>query len=737
MIPADMPSRVNTAKIEELFGGGDMVLIMFETDDIINKESLKRIKKIAKALERIKDVNRIMSPFNSKKISGDDGMMIVEPAIKRLPRNEKAIAQLKQDIKENNLVYGLTISKDFKMVAIIAQLEKDADQPILVEQIEKVLEENPGIEDIYIGGLPFVKKAITADIIKDVRILIPAAIMLMLGVLFISFRKLYGVLLPFGVVILSIFFGMGLLPVFGWQMALVTILLPILIISIANNYGIHLVTRFQELQSGQNNSVVQHPAITTYNHLKYPVLLTGLTTIAGILGLLSHIIVPAKQVGVLAALGIAWALLLSLFFIPSVLSFVKKVNTSANNEKRKSKLVSFLQKTATQVSLKPKRVIASFIAITLITGAGIIWLKVDGNNENFFKEKHIVKQSAEKINKHFGGTQNISVVFNGDIKNPELLNRMDRYEQILSKTEGVGNVISIASVLKEMSKALNDPDEEYYDEIPPTREAVAQYLELYNMNGDPEDFEQMVDFDYENAHMIIRINNSDSYVVMQVVDRVKELLKNEENAKIIGGYGLISAEITQTIIKGQIISLVVAIIVITILLMLIFKSFTAGIIGSIPLVMAITLLFGLMGFAGIPLDAATAMLSSIMIGIGVDYTIHFLWRYKSELKKGNNEQQAVITTLTSTGKGIVFNALSVMIGFSALLFSSFLPIKFFGFLVIISILTCLIAALIFVPAICMVWKPTFLYTKNSSNNEKQDTDNTLSAHSIADIGPGN
>jgi len=159
------------------------------------------------------------------------------------------------------------------------------------------------------------------------------------------------------------------------------------------------------------------------------------------------------------------------------------------------------------------------------------------------------------------------------------------------------------------------------------------------------------------------------------------------------------------------ISLFLAIFVVSIMLMILFRSFFAGIISIIPLGMAMMILFGLMGIMGIELNIATAMLSSIMIGVGIDYTIHFLWRYKEERQNGLDYHEAVKKTLITTGRGITFNALSVIIGFSALLVSNFLPVRFFGFLVFVSILACLIGALIFIPALCIVLKPKFLEPK--------------------------
>jgi predicted RND superfamily exporter protein len=143
-------------------------------------------------------------------------------------------------------------------------------------------------------------------------------------------------------------------------------------------------------------------------------------------------------------------------------------------------------------------------------------------------------------------------------------------------------------------------------------------------------------------------------------------------------------------------------------MMILFRSWFAGLLSAIPLILAIAMLFGLMGYVGIPLDIVSALLSSMMIGVGVDYTIHFLWRYREERANGLSYNDAVVKTITTTGRGILFNALSVIIGFSALFISSFIPVKIFAFLVVVSISGCLLGALVLVPVLCIWWKPEFL-----------------------------
>jgi hydrophobe/amphiphile efflux-3 (HAE3) family protein len=492
-------------------------------------------------------------------------------------------------------------------------------------------------------------------------------------------------------------------------MSIITLLLPIMLIAIANDYGIHMMSRYQEYNAQGNNTSIGSMARGIFTSLRTPIMMTGLTTIAGILCLLSHKMIPARQLGVIAAAGIAVALLLSLLFIPAALAVIGKSKpVLSDHPDRQRFLDRMLGLTARWVTRRPLQIVAIAVMVSLISGGGIFLLKVDTNLENFFPEKHPVRMGSEVINSAFGGSQNISILVEGDIVDPEVMNKIDHYERELKKHPAVGNVMSIASVIREISKALNDEGDPFYDVIPPSRNAIAQYMELYMMSGEPEDLERMIDFDFRKAQIIVRINNGSNAALQSVLTAIQELAGDDDQISRIGGYGLVAADLADLVVRGQVVSLVIAILVIFILLSILFRSVSAGLIGCIPLALSMTILFGWMGYLGIRLDIATALLSSIMIGVGVDYTIHFLWRFKEERAKGLDPGRAVMKTLTTTGRGISFNALSVILGFCALPFSVFPPLRLFGFLVIVSIFSCLVGALLIIPALVLIFKPGFL-----------------------------
>lgn len=704
-----MPSRINTNIIEEIFGGDEMIMVLFESDDILDAGTLERVKRVNDEIKELDGVDETLSLFDAKNIRGVDGAMLVDPAIRRIPGTEEARDRLRSSLTANTLVYKVLVSEDFKLTAIIATLKPEALDEDIVQGIETVLEKIPGTEKIHIGGLPYIKAEVGTEIAREFKLLMIIGLGIMLVMLLVFFREIRGVAFPFIIVVLSILFSMGIMPMIGWEMSIITLLLPIMLIAIANDYGIHLMARYQEYNMPGNNTSIGTMAKGVYTSLKTPVLLTGVTTIAGILCLLSHKMIPARQLGVVAAAGISFALGLSLVFIPAALAIAGKSRPvlSRNPDKRRF-LEKVLAATGKLVASRPRRIILVAFLFSLISGAGALLVRVDTNLENFFPERHPVRISSEVINSNFGGSQNISILVEGDIRDPGVMQKIDLVERELKNHEAVGNVMSIASVVREISKALNDRGDPLYDVIPDDRRAIAQYLELYLMSGDPEDLERMVDFDFSKAQIIVRINNGSNAALKDVLSEIERLTAGDGHITRIGGYGLVAADLADLVVQGQRLSLLIALGIVIILLSIIFRSLTAGLIGSIPLVLAMAVLFGWMGYLGINLDVATALLSSIMIGVGVDYTIHFLWRYKSEREGGLEPSAAIMKTLSTTGRGISFNALSVILGFCALPFSVFPPLQMFGFLVIVSIFSCLVGALIIIPALILMLRPGFL-----------------------------
>lgn len=721
-LPDNIESRINNNKIGELFGTKEPIVVILSAEDIINPQTLERIDNLTAGFIELGNLSPVQSLSTAKNISGEDGMMIVDPVIQSYPRTAEECELLRESIKKNDLAYKLLVSEDFKNTMILLNSDLSVKDAELMNQIDSIINLYPGKEEVFINGQPFLRDEANEKISKDIMILLPLGLLIMLLFFWFSFREFKGMILPFSVVLISIAISMSLIPLLGWELSIIGVLIPIMMIAIANNYGVHFVARYQELNAVDPNTSMEEIVEEALSYLTKPVVICGLTTIVGVLGLTIHILLPASQMGVVSAIGIAVALLLSLTFIPALLSYLKKgrINFHSNGES-KSIIAKMLNSLGNILGRHPKRILYGFIAFFIVVGSGIAIMSVASDFNNILPSKHPFNRSIEIANNEFGGSKLMTVVFEGDIKDPQLLKRMEKYERELAAVEGIGSATSIAKIIKKMSTALNDPHEAGYNKIPDEREAVAQYIELYSMNGDPADFEQFVDFDYTRAGMTIQFNANGMKDIERIIASVEKITGGDPAKTITGGYSLVEKEMSESIVSGQYYSLLFAFLAIFILLAIIFKSISAGLLGSLPLLFAVVCTFGFMGWSGIKLDIVTALLSSVSIGLGVDFTIHMFWRMKSEISSGREYREAAVTALRTAGRGITINALSVMLGFSILFLSSFPIIKSFALLIILSLLFCLVSSLLLVPAICVIFKPSFL--KNGKSHEINKVNN--------------
>jgi len=738
-VPKSIKSRIETDKIESEFGVQDMVVILFSDSCIVSTDNLNQIKNIDRSISRINGISSRISPFTVKSITSEEGMMTVDPLIKRIPTDTADLKQLGKDILKNRFARDIVVSSDLTTASITATINNSVTEKETLHKIDSIIISNPGNTKIIKGGLPYIRQSLVRDVSRDAIILIPAALLIMLLILKANLGSWRSVILPFSVVVLTTAFSLALIPLIGWKMSIITLLVPVILIAVANNYGIYLVARFQELSYRYPESSRKELIRMLIKSLNMPILFSGLTTVAGILGLLTHSIIPAKQVGVLAAAGVSLALLMSLLLIPALIFVSGSGLISKNRKNDKTRLFeNILNNLSKLIINNPGRILLVSAVIVILFASGIAFLRINTNQENYFAPKHPVRQASEIINSKFGGSQSISVMIKGDIRDPDIMKGIDMLTMEIEHQKGVGSVFSISQVIREMSKAIYTSTEDGYNKIPDTREAIAQMFELYNMSGSPDDFKQLTDLDNTKAHILIRLSEPENYIIKSVKARISELKVNIPAEVSIGGYAIIMSDFAESIIKGQISSLLFAVITVLLLLTVIFRSFKGGLIGSIPLVASILVLFGFMGYSGIALDAATALLSSIMIGVGVDFTIQYIWCFNLQIRAGLSYPEATSAAMRTIGRSIIINALSVMAGFGALMFSGFTSIRFFGYLVLISIGSCLIGALVIIPAFLMKYKPGFLGFetdyKKTVKNEKES--NIIGINTAAFAGSG-
>lgn len=314
-IPESMPSRTRIEEIENIFGGTEMIMLTVEAEDVLEAELLRKLRFISAELEKLAEVDQVNSPFTVNIIEGKENELLIESAVNTIPRDESEKESLRERLANSELVMGSVFSRNFKAVNIAVILAEDFDDAEIKKKINAILaaadEQFSAEESILKSGLPIIR-ALNAEIMQhDMRLLMPLGLVIMLIFLFLCFKQLRGVILPFAVVIMSIIFSLSLLPLLGWKFQLLTVILPVILIAVTNDYGIHIIAAYQELAVEQKNSV--QVSRNSVLKLGAPVIAAGITTVVGLLSLSSHIIVPARELGVLAGAGITFALLASCY----------------------------------------------------------------------------------------------------------------------------------------------------------------------------------------------------------------------------------------------------------------------------------------------------------------------------------------------------------------------------------------------------------------------------------------
>ncbi len=454
-----------------------------------------------------------------------------------------------------------------------------------------------------------------------------------------------------------------------------------------------------------------------------PVIMTSLTTAVGFLSLLTSQVYPVKYFGLFTAFGVIMAMVFSLTLIPASLKIFglpgwKKKKSGSSKENG-----IFFNSTDYILENKKKVIIISLMFIGgSIYGISKMW--IDSSFLSKFEDDSRIVQSDRFINNHFGGTSKLNVILeaeeNDKFKEPEVLEKVLALQnEVQSSIKQVGNSFGITDYLKRMNKVMH-ADREEYNKIPESPDLVAQYLLLYEMSGDPDNLWQVIDYDYKKLNLTYQLKSDNSKILNRAIGAVEEhaLGLKEEGINInYAGSGYKALVFTELILKGQISSLLISLIVVVILLSFMFKNFMAGLIGAVPITITAFISFGVMGLMNIPLSTTTALLSSIAIGIGIDYAVHFLEKYKLYLNQTGDKLLSAKKTMMHSGKAITFNAVVVIAGFLVLLASVFPPNRELGALVSLNMFTSFLGTLT-VMMVLLYTANVFMHEKEEENDER-------------------
>lgn len=721
MLPADEPIVHFYNEFREHFNLKNAIVLGIEYDKgVYTPEILAQVDRLSKKIGALDRVDEVQSLTTMEDITGEDGMIVVEPLADKVPVTAAEVEQFASRARNNAMFSEGLVSKDETATIIFALPSFFAFEPSecigAYYEVKKIIDEDPGPGKIYFAGLPTVIAMNTTYMIRDNKVMLPIIALTVLILLWISFRSLRGVWIPISVVVAAVIWTFGALGALGMKINIISTSIPIVLVAMGIADGIHVLHEYYHcLRKGQDN----HDAVVnTMREMNSPVVMTSFTTAVGFLALSTSQIVPIKEYGASVAFGILAAMVFSLTFIPASLILLgKPKNILSSDIAHKGVLDRFSKFIGRQSLRHAGLVLVLFFVALIIFGSTASFLKVRNNPVHYFRQSSEIRKSDDFFNAHFAGTgeviAQIDAKTKNGVKNPELLTKIRQLQDRLETMPEVGMSLTINDFLERMNYVLNENDPAF-NRVPGTkadlgeeftadkgRSKIAQYLLLYEMAGGTQ-LEQIVDYTYRRANIRISVKSNSSVEYKKVIDELnlayKELFDPDKYSMGITGHGQINLKVVQYLVLGQIVSLVVSLVVVFFMLVFLFRSVVDALVGTVPLIITVLSNFAVMVVSDIPLNMGTALIASVIIGVGVDYSIHFIHRYRLEQKRNKDIQATVETTMNTSGRAILFNAIAVGGGFAVLLFSSFLPVVYLGLLVPLVMIINALAALIVIPA---------------------------------------
>jgi len=476
---------------------------------------------------------------------------------------------------------------------------------------------------------------------------------------------------------------------------MISTVLPVLLVSVGSAYAIHIVARYYEgIKEGYEKNEAVKKAI---ENVGIAVIMAGGTTMIGFASLFFSDLIIIQDFALGTTIGVGIALLVSIIFIPAVLINLKV--TQKSRDVKELKLTQNIFNGIESLVFKYRKPLLVLVVLIIIGSILVIpTIKTESNYIAYFQKGSTTRVSTNLVDERFGGSQPVDVVIEGNIKNPELLKQMRNFQEEAVKLPYINNAQSMVNIFREENMALNNTRE-----IPTTRNQIAQYLLLLEMS-DKELISNYLTFDYQNTRIQMTMEMVSSTKQKEVLGELEKLIDKyfgEEFKAEITGVPSLSLEINDRIISGQIKSLISAVLFTLVITSLLLKSIKRGFFTTLPIAFTVLVNFGLMGILNIKLDIATAMIASVAVGIGVDYSIHIFTRFIEENEKLDNPAQALKTSMQTVGRANLYNAAAVIVGFSVILLSSFPPLVSFGGLTAFTMVVSFFGALVLLPVLIL------------------------------------
>ena len=701
----------------------------------------ERIKNFKKLSDTDVDLDRgfdeiINSPIYKDFVISDDGntsgiLVYIKPDKKLNELFEIKNAYLERK-KENKLTSNeKSAYKDFLREYDAYKKSYNKKNHQNINEIRKIIKDHPApgkvkkkSSDIYpvihLGGVPMIADDMMTFIKNDIVVFGAGVFLFIVATLWFVFRSLIWVVVPLLSCFFSVLIMIGFLGLVGWKVTVISSNFIALMLILTMAMNIHLSVRYLQYRK-ENPDVTNNQALQwTSEKMFWPILYTVLTTICAFLSLIFSGIKPIIDFGWMMTVGLLVSMSVTFTLLPSVLNILGTKKTNFKDQK-KSKVTSFLSKVAQK---NTKTIFTSAIVVIIISIFGITKLEVENSFINYFDKETEIYKGMKLIDEELGGTTPLDIIVKFPKKDEDLdtdndweeeeeeeakywftRNKIDKITQVhdyLDGLDAVGKVISFASMVRvaeDLSGGKKLQGLEMgvlYTKIPDSikKEIIDPYISIEN----------------NEARIGLRILDSKENLRRnELIKKINYDLKNKLGLKQdeykLAGILILFNNLLQSLFKSQILTLGVVMAGITLMFLILFRNLHLSLIGVVPNFMAAFLILGIIGLLGIPLDMMTITIAAITIGIAVDNSIHYIYRFKEEFKKTNDYNLTLEKCHNTVGVAILNTSITIVFGFSILVLSNFIPTIYFGVFTGIAMLLAMLSVLTLLPRLILTFKP--------------------------------
>lgn len=694
---------------------------------IFNVDSLNKIYEITNRIKNIKGVisYNIISPSTTDNILQDGiGAVRFEWLMGKPPENENDALKIRDEAKDNPMLDGTLVSEDGKALCLYIPIEKKDMSYRISKEIQNITKDYSGPEKYHITGLPVAEDTFGFEMFKQMGISAPLAGLIIFVLMWLSFRKVSVVAIPMIMAVLVVIATMGLLIACGFTVHIMSSMIPIFLMPISVLDSVHIISQFYDNYPRFKDK--RKTIMYVMDDLFTPMLYTSLTTIAGFISLATTPIPPVRVFGLFVGFGVAFAWVLTVTFIPACTVLLNENTLKEFGIKREEETSGNLSKILgilSRIAVTRHKTILVFALIAVIfSGIGISKIVINDNPVKWFVPKHPIRIADSALNSHFGGTYTAYLIFSAIdeqkevFKQPSMLRYISALQKYLNEKGNVGKSNSVSDVVKKVYSELMEGHKNYF-RIPDTPEAVAQCLISYENSHKPDDLWHLVTPDFSKANIWIQLKSGDNRNMNQVVDQVNTYLRNNPVPFEINhdwaGLTYINTVWQDKMVGGMLRSLLGSFIIVMLMMVFLFRSVLWGAISMLPLSITIMMIYGIIGWIGKDYDMPVAVLSSLTLGLSVDYAIHFLERARAVHAQKKNWNSTVSELFGSSGRAIFRNALVIAIGFTPLMFAPLIPYKTVGFFMMAIMFISGAVTLLILPAV-----GTLFYNKMFAVEEK-------------------